>query len=79
MLQNYTSCPHCQRPMETRDRHGVTIDFCPACRGVWLDRGELDTIIERSGRVLEIPDPSPRETRSRHHPTGLRRDSFSRS
>ena len=31
------------------DRQGVDIDFCPQCRGVWLDRGELDKIIERSG------------------------------
>ena len=30
------------------DRHGVEIDYCPKCRGVWLDRGELDKIIERS-------------------------------
>jgi hypothetical protein len=37
-------------------RHGVEIDFCPECRGVWLDRGELDKIIERSS-------PGPDETR----------------
>lgn len=30
------------------DRNGVEIDYCPKCRGVWLDRGELDKIIERS-------------------------------
>jgi Zn-finger nucleic acid-binding protein len=30
------------------DRQGVEIDYCPQCRGVWLDRGELDKIIERS-------------------------------
>jgi hypothetical protein len=30
------------------DRHGVEIDYCPKCRGVWLDRGELDKIIERT-------------------------------
>jgi Zn-finger nucleic acid-binding protein len=30
------------------DRQGIEIDYCPACRGVWLDRGELDKIIERS-------------------------------
>ncbi len=33
------------------DRSGVEIDYCPQCRGVWLDRGELDKIIERSGAV----------------------------
>ncbi len=31
------------------DRNGIEIDYCPQCRGVWLDRGELDKIIERSG------------------------------
>ena len=31
------------------DRNGVEIDYCPKCRGIWLDRGELDKIIERSG------------------------------
>jgi Zn-finger nucleic acid-binding protein len=31
------------------ERQGIEIDYCPACRGVWLDRGELDKIIERSG------------------------------
>jgi len=30
------------------DRQGIEIDYCPQCRGVWLDRGELDKIIERS-------------------------------
>jgi Zn-finger nucleic acid-binding protein len=32
------------------DRQGIEIDYCPECRGVWLDRGELDKIIERSDR-----------------------------
>jgi Zn-finger nucleic acid-binding protein len=31
------------------ERHGIEIDYCPKCRGVWLDRGELDKIIERAG------------------------------
>jgi Zn-finger nucleic acid-binding protein len=48
-------CPMCQSPMDLRDKHGVEIDLCPRCRGIWLDRGELDRIIERSGRFLEIP------------------------
>ena len=41
----------CQRDGETlvmADRSGVEIDYCPKCRGVWLDRGELDKIIERA-------------------------------
>ena len=34
------------------DRSGVEIDYCPQCRGVWLDRGELDKIIERSSQPV---------------------------
>jgi len=37
--------------MNTHERHGVEIDLCPKCRGVWLDRGELDKMIERSARM----------------------------
>jgi uncharacterized protein len=42
------SCPVCRVPLSMSDRQGIEIDFCPQCRGVWLDRGELDKIIERS-------------------------------
>jgi Zn-finger nucleic acid-binding protein len=44
------------------DRQGVEIDYCPKCRGVWLDRGELDKIIERTGRpsVPHAEDYQPR-------------------
>ncbi|MBC7986795.1 MAG: zf-TFIIB domain-containing protein [Sphingomonadaceae bacterium] len=42
-------CPVCKIGLTMSDRQGVEIDFCPQCRGVWLDRGELDKIIERSG------------------------------
>ena len=41
-------CPICKVPLAMSDRQGVEIDYCPQCRGVWLDRGELDKIIERS-------------------------------
>lgn len=44
------NCPHCNIPLSMADRAGIEIDFCPQCRGVWLDRGELDKIIERSGQ-----------------------------
>lgn len=42
-------CPTCRVDLVMADRQGVEIDYCPRCRGVWLDRGELDKIIERSG------------------------------
>jgi Zn-finger nucleic acid-binding protein len=41
------------------DRQGVEIDYCPQCRGVWLDRGELDKIIERAQPDVRSPSPSP--------------------
>ena len=40
--------PVCDANLQMTERSGVEIDYCPSCRGVWLDRGELDRIIERS-------------------------------
>ncbi|HYY78916.1 MAG TPA: zf-TFIIB domain-containing protein [Actinomycetes bacterium] len=42
-------CPVCDVRLVETDRQGVEIDHCPRCRGVWLDRGELDKLIERAG------------------------------
>lgn len=41
-------CPIDQTNLQVTDRQGIEIDWCPTCRGVWLDRGELDKLIERS-------------------------------
>lgn len=41
-------CPNCEETLVMTERQGVEIDYCPKCRGIWLDRGELDKIIERS-------------------------------
>ncbi len=41
-------CPIDQSELVMSDRQGIEIDYCPTCRGVWLDRGELDKLIERS-------------------------------
>jgi Zn-finger nucleic acid-binding protein len=41
-------CAQCDVDLVMSERQGVEIDYCPKCRGVWLDRGELDKIIERS-------------------------------
>jgi uncharacterized protein len=43
-------CPVCTVPLVMSERQGVEIDYCPQCRGVWLDRGELDKIVERGSR-----------------------------
>lgn len=51
-------CPVCTTEnLVMSERQGVEIDYCPQCRGVWLDRGELDKIIERSV-PQEVPPPS---------------------
>jgi hypothetical protein len=47
-VQNQYLCPVDQTPLVMSERQGVEIDYCPSCRGVWLDRGELDKIIEKS-------------------------------
>ena len=54
------NCPLDGSPLVMTERQGIEIDYCPQCRGVWLDRGELDKIIERSA-ALETPVEMRRE------------------
>jgi len=49
-------CPSCHADLVMTERQGVEIDYCPRCRGVWLDRGELDKIIERSLAYFAGPE-----------------------
>ena len=55
------NCPTCRVELRMADRQDVEVDYCPRCRGVWLDRGELERIIELSmpaavsGRVTAKP------------------------
>ena len=53
-------CPKCQTALMITDRQGIEIDFCPQCRGVWLDRGELDKIVERASRFSDDDDDDRR-------------------
>ena len=60
-------CPQCsQSPLVISERQDVEIDYCARCRGVWLDRGELDKLIERSADMPRPRDRSyaPRNRRS---------------
>ena len=60
------NCPVCKSAnLVMSERQGIEIDYCPECRGVWLDRGELDKIIERS--TATSPDRPP-ESPPRSHP-----------
>lgn len=56
-------CPNCDEILVMAERQGVEIDYCPKCRGVWLDKGELDKIIEKSAenesRAVNPSMPSP--------------------
>lgn len=49
-------CPVCSETLVLADRNGVEIDYCPKCRGIWLDRGELDKIIERTAEHYSNKD-----------------------
>ena len=60
-------CPVDNETLVMADRGGVEIDYCPKCRGVWLDRGELDKIIERSlGGPAAAPAPTPQQAAKSH-------------
>lgn len=51
-------CPIDATNLVMSDRHGVEIDYCPTCRGVWLDRGELDKIIDRAASTAPLAGPA---------------------
>ena len=73
------ACPVCRTGLVMSERQGIEIDYCPGCRGIWLDRGELDKIVERSAAELA---PAPRPGNHgyagdhRHHGYRKRRKSF---
>ena len=55
-------CPNDDAPMQTLERSGVQFDMCPTCRGVWLDRGELEKLMASAtdeGRAAAPPQPQP--------------------
>lgn len=74
-------CPACEQVRLTlAERQGVEIDYCPECRGVWLDRGELDKLIGRAaGGDRDAPRPREHDDgddRERPGRRGRRRESF---
>lgn len=52
-------CPVCRVDLVLADKQGVEIDYCPQCRGIWLDRGELDKIIEKNASYEATARPMP--------------------
>lgn len=53
MTERQLRCPSCDAPMQTVERRGVLIDICRDCRGVYLDRGELDKLLDLASRDVE--------------------------
>jgi Zn-finger nucleic acid-binding protein len=74
------NCPIDGTRLEMSERNGIEIDYCPSCRGVWLDRGELDKIIERNERSIRPYDDDRKhdDDRSRGYqqPKKKKRTSF---
>jgi len=62
-------CPVCAVDLIISDRQGIEIDYCPSCRGIWLDRGELDKLIERTAH-LDAPTHTPYTTGKKSHYRG---------
>ncbi len=56
------ACPVDGSALVMSERSGIEIDYCPQCRGVWLDRGELDKIIERNAASTAAPAPAPAQS-----------------
>lgn len=74
-------CPNDNTTLVMTDRSGVEIDYCPECRGVWLDRGELDKIIERSSPQSPSGqrsdnDYNSRDSRGGHYQKPRKKESF---
>jgi Zn-finger nucleic acid-binding protein len=63
-------CPVCKVALVMSERQGVEIDYCPQCRGVWLDRGELDKILERSAQDAPAAAPPPAAPQPQAQPRG---------
>lgn len=64
-------CPACRVDLVMSERQGIEIDYCPKCRGVWLDRGELDKIIERSAsEEVRAAPAQPRPQQEPYPPQG---------
>lgn len=71
-------CPTCNETLLLSDKNGIEIDYCPSCRGIWLDRGELDKIIERSADHYSNKENYGRDAQQYGHSDSPRSDYPSR-
>ena len=75
------NCPTDGAVLVMSERNGIEIDYCPTCRGVWLDRGELDKILDRSMNQpvqQQAPQQQYQQQYQQHqrHPKQKRRESW---
>ena len=70
-------CPTDGTVLVMSERSGIEIDYCPTCRGVWLDRGELDKIIDRSLDQAPSPAAPPARQPMPHQDSGYQRPGYS--
>lgn len=61
-------CPIDGADLVMSERQGVEIDYCPTCRGVWLDRGELDKILDRAAATAPVAAVPPADAGRQHYP-----------
>ena len=73
-------CPTCPEvTLVISDRQGIEIDYCPQCRGVWLDRGELDKLIEKSASDQNVQPARPdsyRDSKDDYRKDDYRKDEY---
>ena len=65
------TCPKCESPMRSYERSGITVDQCTGCRGVFLDRGELERLVDAEGAYYEGGKEEPRREEPRREESGF--------
>ncbi len=68
-------CPVCDETLREVQKHGVTVDICPGCKGVWLDRGELEKIVELASTNGPVSEMRSEPARPQYAPDESRRPS----
>ena len=60
-------CPNCNTTLMMSEKQGVEIDYCPNCRGIWLDKGELEKILKRAGEHYSLRENYESDYRKYHY------------
>lgn len=70
-------CPTCPNAvLVMADRQGVEIDYCPTCRGIWLDRGELDKLLDKAAAEQPASAPPMRQAQAPQYPQHRQQPDF---